>query len=994
MKTRIYTLTYILSIYVFHGQTVSLESSNRSPRSTTNLISGLDVVGCGFDVTTLQSRLCLFDLEDTDDNTYWTDPHNRSLTFTVPNGFHVLDDPDFLEVDDIQIIRNIYEFVTRTFYSSRHDSRGFLGFSSSSRSVEMEFIHRRFYQFDYYLASRIRQIGWYTLNLVTFPVPKFNEIASKMMASLPSTFDPNNSSIVGEFNEFFGHFGTHIVVGSTMGGLVWQQDWFESCLLRITNTTWIREQVKKRSGWGLFQSSSTTETRTTVISEQYTKHSEYSLQLLGGTEAINVSKWREWVPTVRHKPRPISYDLLPIHILLPGNSDRRISLEQAALHFRTQADLKERAYISKIEAMPKPPKSRCEKPISKRLLNSDPLQPKEHQMIKRDTSDFQIPEEAQQELCPFVGTEGMRCFNDKPVRTSGRNMNLGSENLPVGVGITLDRSTGRLLAPAVQLTHSHDGSRVWTDGHSGTMFNLFNEARIGSPNRETAAYDVLGIRVYHNASQLDAAWRKTFAEGSVRGGELARAPDMLDYYDKYFAQQDTFVLSQRAIGLYTLALNVSSIQLNKFARRAISKLTPRFNRQLYEDFLNAWGTHIITKSLIGGMVEERAKVKQCLSFLGDDSMTRCIPFSDRSSIASDCSYYTNRSRVISKRRLGGNIERNNENDWKRTLAAGPALLQILDMVPWYDFVDDEAMKENLRTAIRYRLQVADAARTEAVRHINARSSPWYPAFSPTLTVRPNTCLPHNDAELYPPECRMPDEIQTGSRQRFTGGVHTTRPPDDREICNSLVATPLPLTCIVNQFNCRPTSNTDFKVKYERDDSTGYIRVAVYNITRISYRISYRIARWSLRHTLVVRVKNLVLDIPTPNVGPYIQEGCSATTVPECGNIPVGVCMRCASSDPASCQIGDLIHLTLYNIAPTRSMLIFGLLSLRNIQQHRRRIANVTIGQIDRNARRSQRQQSTLTILTLIQVCSITMCNSPADTHKSYSSLTEYMYKSP
>ncbi|CAF4514569.1 unnamed protein product, partial [Rotaria magnacalcarata] len=58
---------------------------------------------------------------------------------------------------------------------------------------------------------------------------------------------------------------------------------------------------------------------------------------------------------------------------------------------------------------------------------------------------------------------------------------------------------------------------------------------------------------------------------------------------------------------------------------------------------------------------------------------------------------------------------------------------------------------------------------------------------------------------------MPDEIQTGSRQRFTGGVHTTRPPDDREICNSLVATPLPLTCIVNQFNCRPTSNTDFKV---------------------------------------------------------------------------------------------------------------------------------------------------------------------------------------
>ncbi|CAF3365867.1 unnamed protein product [Rotaria socialis] len=312
--------------------------------------------------------MCLFDLYDTTHNTYWTDPHNRSLTFRVPNGFHVFDASDLLDVNDIQIITNIYEYVTKTFYHSRHDPMGAFGFYSLVQNSQSESIHHRFYQFDFYLASRMRQIGWYTLNLVTFPVPKFNAMTSRVMASLPSTFDPNNSSIVGEFNDFFVHFGTHIVVGSTMGGLMWQQDWFESCLLRVTNTSWIREQVALRTPQGLFNLSPYSETTTKTISEEYTKHSEYSLQVMGGSYSTNISQWREWMPTVKQKPHAISYDLLPIYRLLPANSDRRRSLEQATLHFRTQADLNERTYIAKIATMPKPPRPGCKKPISKRSL--------------------------------------------------------------------------------------------------------------------------------------------------------------------------------------------------------------------------------------------------------------------------------------------------------------------------------------------------------------------------------------------------------------------------------------------------------------------------------------------------------------------------------------------------------------------------------------------------------------------------------------------------
>lgn len=207
------------------------------------------------------------------------------------------------------------------------------------------------------------------------------------------------------------------------------------------------------------------------------------------------------------------------------------------------------------------------------------------------------------------------------------------------------------------------------------------------------------------------------------------------------------ILSQRAIGLYTLRLNVSNIQLNIFARRALSQLTTTFNAKLYEDFLNAWGTHIITRSLIGGMIEERARVKECATVSGDDAVTRCLRLSGRTVIPSDCSYYNNRSRIISKRYLGGNIDLENEAEWKRTIAVGPALLQILDVVPWNDFVQDETIKENLRIAIRYRVQLTDAVRAEAIRQISSRSVSCSHISNALLNNRPNNCVAYSDTEL-------------------------------------------------------------------------------------------------------------------------------------------------------------------------------------------------------------------------------------------------------
>jgi hypothetical protein len=231
----IYRFVVVLSLYA---------SCNANPFGSPDiLIQGLDVVGCGFDITTLESRQCLFDLTEPSDISNWTDPHNQSLSYVVPYGFYITDESDSLEVRETKIVTNIYEFLAETFYHSRSDSRGFLGYSSSTRTVQSRSIHHRFYRFDNYLASTIQQIAWYSLSVITFPTPKYNDLTTASIATLPTTFNSTNATHLSLFKQFFDAYGTHVVLSSTMGGLVWAQDWFDSCLLRTRNTTWIREEV-------------------------------------------------------------------------------------------------------------------------------------------------------------------------------------------------------------------------------------------------------------------------------------------------------------------------------------------------------------------------------------------------------------------------------------------------------------------------------------------------------------------------------------------------------------------------------------------------------------------------------------------------------------------------------------------------------------------------------------------------------------------------------
>ena len=149
-----------------------------------------------------------------------------------------------------------------------------------------------------------------------------------------------------------------------------------------------------------------------------------------------------------------------------------------------------------------------------------------------NVSRFQFTEEARSALCPFVGTEGLRCFEEGPLKNSRRRFVIPYLKIPRGVGITVDRSNGQLKAPAIQLTYTFKGASLWTDGYTGDMYDTFNEAILVPAGRVGIKYNRGQAYIFQNASQLDAVWQETFDNGGIRGGELAHPFDMLEYFNR------------------------------------------------------------------------------------------------------------------------------------------------------------------------------------------------------------------------------------------------------------------------------------------------------------------------------------------------------------------------------------------------------------------------------------------------------------------------------
>lgn len=351
-------------------------------------IHGLDTVGCGYNILSMENKFCILDQSNFSEGEQWSDPLNQSIAYSIPDGWFAVNTPESLALDGSFVVTSVQDYFRRTtsVSVSRHTSA--LGLRRRQTTRTVTDFYRRFHQEYYNLIVRLKQVAWYTLAVRTFPYPKLSTIAEKAIHALPEEFSADNLTA---WKDFFDVFGTHLVVSSTMGGQLWTDIWYDQCLTHERTEQWISEQTKT-TWFFFFHSYQSSESHQLKIDEQFRRNSFVSLHLIGGNQTLSPFNWDQWISTVKYQPSPLSHHLVSLDELLP-QSRRRTALKQAIDYVLQIAEKEDRTYINQLESVRGPPKSSCSS-----------------HGIRTRRQDAKIEQQMVQDLCPSIGYKGKECL--------------------------------------------------------------------------------------------------------------------------------------------------------------------------------------------------------------------------------------------------------------------------------------------------------------------------------------------------------------------------------------------------------------------------------------------------------------------------------------------------------------------------------------------------------------------------------------------------------
>ena len=320
-------------------------------------------------------------------------------------------------------------------------------------------------------------------------------------------------------------------------------------------------------------------------------------------------------------------------------------------------------------------------------------------------------------LCPIVGFHGMFCpgvdNTTVPNMITSRQYS-GVLPLPVSVGMAIDLSTGNLLLPALKFS---SGNETWTDQESKQTFLIPPEILL---KESSLTENSVNIRIFRTEIELANVWLKNAQAGGWTGGQLAHVQNISDIYKNYFKDNQATAITQDLTPKYTVTIkdDHQSLKLNKYAQRAIDALTVKYNEELYQNFLDVWGTHITISTTVGGMTEQQILFKSCLLSSTDitDGITQTV-FEENlkqdlleTTPCLDKFYYARRKKFLDHR-VGGNILLiNNTDQWKQTIISNPALLIVEKYLPWYDLISNSIIQINLKKAIEQRMNTTNHIR--------------------------------------------------------------------------------------------------------------------------------------------------------------------------------------------------------------------------------------------------------------------------------------------
>ncbi|EAR96755.4 MAC/perforin domain protein (macronuclear) [Tetrahymena thermophila SB210] len=352
------------------------------------------------------------------------------------------------------------------------------------------------------------------------------------------------------------------------------------------------------------------------------------------------------------------------------------------------------------------------------LVNESVLN--QRQLFQLITSS--INEEAKQDLCPYPGFYGDYCVGlqeqqeqfhlHEKTSMKMQQMSQNSEteqavqsikNMPSGVGVSFDITTGELKLPAIQLTYQKEPTQeqIWKDPLSDNQFIIADETQVEQIELQP------DIKIFQNEQELSNLWIEAAQNGYWLGGQYSHSQDLNQIFEKFFKGDQEMSVSQMTKNVLRMTFKNDNLSLNKYAQRAVNALPQEYSPEVYNDFLESWGTHISVDTYIGGMIEKVNSFKSCVyaspSFNGGLSPQQVEQALNNELNGNPADgYFAARRKIAVDHRFGGNPE--NESNWENTISQNPALLKINKFVSWDSLVTDAQVKQNLQQAIMSRIE--------------------------------------------------------------------------------------------------------------------------------------------------------------------------------------------------------------------------------------------------------------------------------------------------
>lgn len=685
------------------------------PPKKNNLVPGLDVVGCGFDATTLTTKNSLFKKPVSNlPTSTWSNPYYPNISYTIPFGYYAKNKPVSEALNGTVFINSVDDLVRKSkLYERTHDG-GFLGFGSRDVSKVTKRYYRMFYAHNYVLALTQRQVSWYSLNLLEFPLLEFSDPFKKALDYLPSVYNPNDKSHASLAALFFKSYGTDVVLSVDMGGMVWEEHFFEKCLTKIYSDTCITTEITR--GWWLeHKHQASTECPEKKVKKDFKSNSMHYFGRTGGSKGktpLKQSEWDKWVLSIKDNPRPVRHALGPIYYLLSDSHPKKTALIMATQDFLKRSDTKRKSIIDSLQIIRPPPASVCKKKEEKEKGTAKNSASRFINMFARplpntNSKGFNPCDM----LCPFVGFFGVSCpcKYRKPVSFANA---LRHRTLPRGVGVTIDITTGQLKLPAINYVNSPNS---WVDVLSGIVYSIPYDVSLsieGFPHTPS-------IRVFNTVEELAKVWEDGYKDGKWLGGEFGERKSIIDLYTKFFSKYQKTSISQNPHTLYNLTLhNGWENKLNQFVIKSLRSLPKKYNSNIYSRFMDTWGTHVATKTLIGGMTEQQVTMKSCISKrsssakgLTDVELKKYLNM-DLRQVPVHSPFYSERRKMSISHRIGGNPEIKNETQWFRSLSENPVLIKIHESIDWSNVVRNgnitsNAVAQNLVRALVERMRTKE-----------------------------------------------------------------------------------------------------------------------------------------------------------------------------------------------------------------------------------------------------------------------------------------------